>query len=60
MARGDEREIDPVIRAYMAGVDRTLIRENLKKTPDERVRALQALVIAAEEMQRAGKKLRRG
>ena len=60
MASGDDRTIDPVIRAYMAGVDLTLIRENLKKTPHERLRALQELQRAAEELQHAGKKLREG
>jgi hypothetical protein len=31
---------DPVIEAYKKDVDRTLIRENLKLTPDERVRKM--------------------
>jgi hypothetical protein len=30
-------EQSPVIEAYKQGVDRTLIRENLKLTPDERL-----------------------
>ena len=29
---------DPVIAAYMKDVDRTLLRENLKLSPEERVR----------------------
>jgi hypothetical protein len=28
---------DPVVEAYMEGVDRTLLRENLKLTPAERL-----------------------
>ena len=60
MESRDERDIDPVVRAYMAGVDLTLIRENLKKTPEERLRSLQRLQMAAEELRRAGKKLRHG
>ncbi len=28
---------DPVIEAYKKGVDRTLIRENLKLTPEQRI-----------------------
>jgi hypothetical protein len=32
---------DPVIDAFKKDIDRTLIRENLKLTPDERVRKLQ-------------------
>jgi hypothetical protein len=36
-------EPDPVIEAYKRDVDRTLLRENLKQTPDARVRALMRL-----------------
>ncbi len=35
---------DPVIEAYKKDVDRTLIRENLKLTPDQRLRKLQAFI----------------
>jgi hypothetical protein len=35
---------DPVIEAYKRGVDRTLIRESLKLTPDERLQKLQAFM----------------
>jgi hypothetical protein len=48
---------DPVVDAYKGGIDRTLIRENLKRTPEERVRALQQLQAFAEELRRAGKDL---
>jgi hypothetical protein len=51
---------DPVIEAYKAGVDRTLIRENLRRSPDERVRALQQLQRFAEELREAGRRLRQG
>lgn len=51
-------EPDPVIEAYKRDVDRTLLRENLKKTPDERVRALIALQRLAREAREAGKRLR--
>jgi hypothetical protein len=37
-------EPDPVIEAYKKDIDRTLIRENLKLTPDERLRKLQDFV----------------
>ena len=33
-------EPDPVIEAYKTDVDRTLLRENLKLTVDERVRKM--------------------
>ena len=50
---------DPVVDAYKPGIDRTLIRENLKRSPEERVRALQELQAFAEELRRAGKTLRK-
>jgi hypothetical protein len=49
---------DPVIDAYKPGIDRTLIRENLKRTPEERIQALQQLQAFVEELRRAGKALR--
>jgi hypothetical protein len=48
-------EVDPVIEVYKRSVDRTLLRENLRKTPEERVRALMALQVLAEEARRAGR-----
>ena len=49
---------DPVIEAYKKDVDRTLIRENLKKSHEERVLALQAMLEVVYEVQRAGRALR--
>jgi hypothetical protein len=51
---------DPVIEAYKKDIDRTLLRENLRKTPEQRVRGLQALSRLATEARRAGAALRRG
>lgn len=51
---------DPVVEVYKRDVDVTLIRENLKRTPDERVRNLMRLQREAEELARAGRQLRRG
>jgi len=45
---------DPVVEAYKPGIDRTLIRENLKRSPEERIRRLQQLQAFAEELRRAG------
>lgn len=50
---------DPVIEAYMPGVDRTLLRENLKLTYEERARKHQRAVEMVLELRRAGKRLRR-
>jgi hypothetical protein len=40
---------DPVIEAYKKDVDRTLIRENLKKSPQQRVEQLMALLRFIDE-----------
>jgi hypothetical protein len=50
---------DPVIKAYMAAVDQTLIVENLKRSPEERLLALQQLQRFAEELRKGGEELRR-
>ncbi len=46
---------DPVIEAYKKDVDRALLRERLKLTPEERLRDLMRLQAAAEELRRAGR-----
>jgi hypothetical protein len=51
--------IDAVIEQYKRSIDRTLLRENLRKTADERVRQLQTLQRFADELQRAGNHLRK-
>ena len=51
-------ESDPVIEAYKRDIDRTLIRKNLRLTPDERIRQLIALARLADELRNAGKKSR--
>ena len=50
-----ELEPDPVIEAYKKDVDRTLIRENLKLTFEERLSNLEALEEFAVEIRRAVK-----
>ena len=52
--------IDPVIEAYKSGIDVTLIRENLRRTPEERLLALEQLQRFAEELRRGGREMRRG
>ena len=49
---------DPVIEAYKAGVDVTLLDENLKLTVAERVKKLQEFVETLEQL-RAGAEGRR-
>ncbi len=48
-------EVDPVVEAYKKDVDRTLIRESLKLTVEERFLRLMKLQALAEELQRAGR-----
>lgn len=57
MASG-ERDKDPVVEAYKKGIDRTLIRENLKLSVEERFRKAQELARFAQEMRRAGRQAR--
>ncbi len=49
-------ESDPVIEAYKKDIDRTLLRENLKRTVEERLRDLMRLQRFAEEWRRAGRR----
>ncbi len=55
-----ELTVDPVIEAYKSGIDMTLVRENLRRSPEERLRALEQLQAFAEELRRGGRAMRRG
>jgi len=48
-----ELEPDPVIEAYKKDIDRTLIRENLKLTVEQRLENLERLQQFADEIRRA-------
>jgi transcriptional regulator with XRE-family HTH domain len=50
---------DPLVEAFKRDIDRTLLRRNLEKTVDERVRSLQALAHLADEGHRAGRAARK-
>ena len=50
---------DPVIEAFKKDIDRTLLRENLKLTIEDRLRQLMELQKFAEELRTAGRALRR-
>ena len=54
----DDLPPDPIIEFYKKELDMTLIRENLKRTPEERVRNLMELQRFAEELRRAGREAR--
>jgi hypothetical protein len=49
---------DPVIEAYKKDIDRTLLRENLKLTPEERLLKLQDFVRLAVALREAGRRAR--
>lgn len=48
-------EVDPVIEAYKKDVDRSLLRENLRRSVAERLAQLVALQRLAAEARQAGK-----
>ncbi len=59
MMHAEASNRDEVIEAYKRDIDRTLLRENLRKTPGERVQALQELQRFADELHSAGAKRRK-
>jgi hypothetical protein len=54
----EERDRDPVVEAFKKDIDRTLIRENLKLTVEQRFLKAMELQKFAEEMRRAGREAR--
>jgi hypothetical protein len=46
---------DPVVEAYKRDVDRTLLRENLKLSPEQRLLKLQDFVRFLSEVRAAGR-----
>lgn len=53
---GSSNSLDAVIAAYKRDVDRTLLRENLRLTPEERLRKLFEFLKTAERVREAGRK----
>ena len=51
-------DADPIIAAYKRDIDRTLLRQSLARTLDERFIELMRLQVFAEELRRAGKQAR--
>jgi hypothetical protein len=58
MKNTPEADRDPVVEAYKKDIDRTLIRQNLKLSVEDRFRKAMAHMRFAEEMQRAGRRAR--
>jgi hypothetical protein len=59
MSGATKRAADPVIEVYKRDVDRSLLRENLKLSVEERFLRLMELQRFAEELRRAGAAARR-
>jgi len=57
---GGPAEKDAVIEVYKRDIDRTLLRENLKLTVEERFQKLDQLQRFAAELRRAGREAARG
>lgn len=53
-----ERYIDPMVRAYMPGIDVSLLLENLKLTPEEKILKHDKMLRLVLEARQAGKRLR--
>lgn len=51
---------DPVVEAYKKDVDRTLLRENLKLTVEDRFRKFESFARFARELRDAGERSRSG
>jgi hypothetical protein len=50
---------DPVVGAYMKDIDRTLIRQSLRMSPEERLLALENWMNATEEIRGAARRPRK-
>jgi len=55
---GKSKSADPVIEVYKQDIDRTLLRQNLKLSVEERLRQLMELQKFAEELRKARERLR--
>lgn len=51
---------DPLVEAYKRDVDRTLLRENLRRSVDERLRSLGELQAFGDELERAVRTRQKG
>jgi hypothetical protein len=48
--------VDPVIEAYKQGIDQTLLVEQLRRTPEERLRRIEELQHAMVELAAAARR----
>ena len=54
-SRGVPFEPDPVIELYKRDVDRTLLRENLRLTPQQRIEKLMSFMRSVERLREAAR-----
>lgn len=54
-----EQSLDPVVAAYLKDVDRTLLRSNLRLSPEDRIRKLQDFVRLMSRLREAGRQAER-
>ncbi len=59
MRPAEAAELDPVIEAYKQDIDRTLLRESLRRSVNERLRKLVALQAFAQALREAGPRAER-
>lgn len=52
--------VDPVIEAYKKDVDRTLLRENLKLSVEERFQKFERFMEYVSDLRQAGRRARSG
>ena len=56
--RDEDEDRDPLVEALVRDVDMSLIRRNLKMTPQQRVEQLMEMQRFAVELRKAGRKVR--
>jgi hypothetical protein len=56
MAERGVRWFDPVVEAYKPGIDWTLIEEQLRRSPEERMRRIEDLQHGVLELASAGRR----
>jgi len=58
MGSDEDQDRDPLVEALVRDVDMSLIRRNLKMTPQQRVEQLMEMQRFAAELREAGRKVR--
>jgi hypothetical protein len=53
---GEETPSDPVVAVYKKDIDRTLLRANLRLSPEDRIRKLQDFVRLMVSLREAGRR----